>query len=730
MQKNFFKKMGIIIPLSLMFLAGCSLPGIKSPAVKVTETPAPTFTPTPSPTPLEIEFHKAPANCAEPFMIARIDKNAKIGDEYYAYSNIYTDSHYNAIVELSLNSKAVDYSAPEIDYNYITQCYLLPFDFNEMKPGEMKFIGYSMHPEYPTCGIEHYNDRIWVNTYIQNGCLSESYDFNANLLNTVRRTNSDYARFSYSENKYYTLENGFLVKHDVENPDNNYVMTVPENFQPETISCIFQNSKGEDCILMYGKGADWKQYNCGINAKTEKCFLLYNGEGYFTNNNTNPKVPELYTYISSTEAEKPGTSTINSYPFDGCPSFSFKDGQSGSVSVLNEKYVAIYYSKVDIPEEVIDDQYSSIVYRERIPDIYPTDGYLVVYDIRENKPVSSLHLHNDTTTNYFISGPILVGPERLLIKEIDPNGTTYLYVWDFLKATYNEEDMFFEVTPNSLEGKELVADIPVIDRYAEAKPSECLPEFADLRKKADELGEKYNVRFFISNECYNYTGGYLCSPLNDRSRIEEALSEFDTELAKYPEGFFRVFKKDYRTGLDFYISSTLEGQGDADTLTYAGGFKQSEGDHINIYLDCSWLGYSHSIHHEICHAIEDMLPWGAIDEDEWNEFNPKTDAHKTAYTYAYDQFGFEDMYGFIVGNTDNNEKVAFYESYSMTQPCEDRATMFERVMAPECYQDYEQIYHYPILMKKLEYLSKAIRDNLATDYWPEVTAWEKPLKEH
>ena len=59
----------------------------------------------------------------------------------------------------------------------------------------------------------------------------------------------------------------------------------------------------------------------------------------------------------------------------------------------------------------------------------------------------------------------------------------------------------------------------------------------------------------------------------------------------------------------------------------------------------------------------------------------------------------------------------------MTYPTEDRATLFAAAMAK-----VPLLEESPGMQAKLDYYARCIRDCFDTEGWPEVTAWEQPLK--
>ncbi len=258
-------------------------------------------------------------------------------------------------------------------------------------------------------------------------------------------------------------------------------------------------------------------------------------------------------------------------------------------------------------------------------------------------------------------------------------------------------------------------------------PGEVSSDLKILREKADELEKKYSVEIYIGEECRNIFGGYAMDPLTNYSKVETAITALESQLKRYPQGFFKQFVTDYTKGLKIYLTSTITGV-DEENLEYAGGFQNTIDEYSVVVIDSNYeTDIIQTFNHELSHAIEGVI-WEkclfdsdyCLSDENWEKLNPQIGS--TVYTYNYSDFGYEDYYKYAFENKyEENDDTYFVDYYSMTKPTEDRARLFEEIMTGRYGVDFDKAPH---LKDKLNYYSKCIRKAFDTTGWG-TQPWEK-----
>ena len=320
--------------------------------------------------------------------------------------------------------------------------------------------------------------------------------------------------------------------------------------------------------------------------------------------------------------------------------------------------------------------------------------------------------------------PIALDGGKILLQLIDGAGNRLFYVWKPEAAA----DSGLEILPYEPGSRPSVPEPGGLD-MRDFTPNEAGEALLPLRRRADGLEERYGVDIYIGEECSSIAGGYAVYPLTNLDLAEAALDIFERELGKYPEDFFTQMRVGGIDGYDFYLASTLQGI-EEDVLGYAGGFQcELDGRQVMI-LDCSDPVFiAETLHHEICHSIEDYMvsfeePKSLLDEDRWQSLNPDAQLYGDCYSRTYAQYGFPenqylaydvlDQEGLEVGD------AYFVDSYSMTFPWEDRARLFQNWMTDYPAVDFSAAPH---LKAKLDYFLECMSLAFDSTNW-EHAPWE------
>lgn len=176
-------------------------------------------------------------------------------------------------------------------------------------------------------------------------------------------------------------------------------------------------------------------------------------------------------------------------------------------------------------------------------------------------------------------------------------------------------------------------------------------EYGVTIKYADELGD-YRLR------------GYLPTKLTDPNEIYENLNNIKTHVAYYPVGFFKEMR-DFGMPLTIYLVKNIPNSniaGIADKEFY---------DDIKITI-CTDQFFFRVFHHEVFHYIEAYMEIVGYNDGiftNWDSLNPEGFSYGTTNSsYSYSIINPVDIAYFI-------------NDYGQTNDREDRATIFEDLMA-------------------------------------------------
>ena len=127
--------------------------------------------------------------------------------------------------------------------------------------------------------------------------------------------------------------------------------------------------------------------------------------------------------------------------------------------------------------------------------------------------------------------------------------------------------------------------------------------------------------------------------------------------------------------------------------------------------------------HEIWHATEDRIVSVDTDSFTWDVWSP---CNPEGFSY-YNDYSLTDpeQNRWTLFST-GTEDAHFIDSYSRVNAKEDRARIMEYIMAKPEYA--AQIKASPAIMKKLQIMCDAIRENFNTSQW-NYLPWELLLKQ-
>lgn len=248
---------------------------------------------------------------------------------------------------------------------------------------------------------------------------------------------------------------------------------------------------------------------------------------------------------------------------------------------------------------------------------------------------------------------------------------------------------------------------PTTDSKPEEKP---IPEPVEDKndKKRKTIEKAYGIKIFYGDEIGNYKPkGITPTKLTNESEIEDHLNRLNTELAKYPKGFFNDFNKKGMP-LTIYLIKNANG-------SFSGFTDYQFMNDIKLTLATNY-DFEYTLHHEIMHYIDcylNIVMYPKTPYDEYETFNP------TGFKYG-------SATSTQIYNMASNQRGAYFVSqYGATNVAEDRAEVFKFMMARAyapigCFEKDE------IIRKKAEIISKQIKT-----YFPSVTGsahWDRFIK--
>ena len=236
----------------------------------------------------------------------------------------------------------------------------------------------------------------------------------------------------------------------------------------------------------------------------------------------------------------------------------------------------------------------------------------------------------------------------------------------------------------------------------------------ELYQKAAELSQRFGLDIRIAEQCALDYSHYQADALVDPYLVRSALNILERAFSSYPEGFLHQLPYGTMQQIRIELVDNLRGKDGMDTHPVSiGGFAQENFDHYLIVFDSLTMD-TQTVYHELSHVIDKHLEWDAIlrphalfSEESWLALQPKGFFYAHSYTDTPDEIAEYEDSGYFVN------------SYAMTFPTEDRATLMSLIMS-----DKTVLQENPGMTEKMRYYAACIRDCFDTAGWPETTLWE------
>lgn len=272
----------------------------------------------------------------------------------------------------------------------------------------------------------------------------------------------------------------------------------------------------------------------------------------------------------------------------------------------------------------------------------------------------------------------------------------------------NQNDQTNEVPPKKEENdkqddKEEDTKVEDDKKEEEQNPEQPKDENDIYRKKIEGT---YGITIKYGEEMGDYKPHNLTpTKLLDSDKIKANLTSVETELKKYPTGFFKDFKG---MPLTIYLVKSVPNN------AFAGFTDKQFMNDIKITIVDDYYSFSYTLNHEIMHYIDAYLEIKMYPADpflEYKKLNPVGFEYgNTNETYNYGYNGqIKGMY--------------FLNNYSQTEVREDRAEIFKQMMT-RVYKPAGMFDEGEVMQKKALIISEQIKNYFpsakGTQYWDRI----------
>lgn len=271
----------------------------------------------------------------------------------------------------------------------------------------------------------------------------------------------------------------------------------------------------------------------------------------------------------------------------------------------------------------------------------------------------------------------------------DYDSFSRLLYWDTGKGTTGE-DIAFEVIPEPEEAERLI------------------------QERVAAIENTYGLDILVGTQTSTSFFDFSVQQITDWDLVEEALDTLEDALEVYPENFLAQLRYDTIRSVQIHLTGTITSTS-AEYVDSYDAFVQEEYDKQVMVVDIT-QSEKQTYFHEFSHIIDAYLAWDAFNrddalfsEDGWNSLNP---SWFPGYTWDYSW------------RQEVQDYTCFVDSYCTIKPTEDRARVLEYAMTEAGSWTFSDA---PVLLAKLDYYCRCIRDAFDTTGWPEITLWEQYL---
>lgn len=212
-----------------------------------------------------------------------------------------------------------------------------------------------------------------------------------------------------------------------------------------------------------------------------------------------------------------------------------------------------------------------------------------------------------------------------------------------------------------------------------------------------EIRDKYSVNFqYGKDAAKEIRDNVEVTELKEETRVLYSMKKISEYIRRFGKEFFDDFRYGTSKGLYVLLGGYTQVTNDGAKID-AGGVAFRQGDVFYIVLNVTNDDPARNFCHEIMHSMEHNTDSDTI-FSEWKKYNPNGFKYADSYAAGTDEK--YTLYG-----PDEEEKY-FIDSYSKTNALEDRARIFENMLATtkeEC-----QINDYPHIRAKANYMRERL----------------------
>lgn len=303
-----------------------------------------------------------------------------------------------------------------------------------------------------------------------------------------------------------------------------------------------------------------------------------------------------------------------------------------------------------------------------------TPAKITLRDLSEDKPREMTNQFPGTITTSFFDGKKLYLSDQsdLTIKCYDPFDQTLMRLSDHQFDKYG-------INIIGRAGNKLyfvmVGEIYVINMtgLTETPVEEyniiLHGERDDLER---EIRDKYSVNILTGSAASRYLlDNVKAQSVDQETRILYSLKQLHPYIKRFGKEFFDEFRYGTSKGLYVLLTGSMQVTNDGANID-AGGVAFRQGDIFYILLNINNDNPGRSFCHELMHSMEQNADADKFFPD-WNKYNPKGFKYADSYAATSDtKYTFDGPDGV---------EIYFYDAYSKTNAMEDRARVFENVLA-------------------------------------------------
>lgn len=251
--------------------------------------------------------------------------------------------------------------------------------------------------------------------------------------------------------------------------------------------------------------------------------------------------------------------------------------------------------------------------------------------------------------------------------------------------------------------------------YIEVRYTAEEPDTAGLavcRETADRLEEEYGIEILFYKDVLNAVPDNCSFEMDHVPEVfAAALERLENAFSQFPTGFFETVAQWTRSG-KLHILLTAQILVEDDTYCQClPGLQYLQDTDIYIALEMG-EELERSFYHNLAHAIDIVVLSNSTKFYEWDKLNPG----KFSYDYNYTEYSEREDSAYL-----ESGKEYFVNTYAMSFPVEDRATIFEYAVT----HGNDSVFASKFMQKKL----KRICDGLSEVFAPEDGdyIWEQYL---